>query len=425
MLLWWTSPQEKIHSMCGTPIPDIKRLLCLYLSSERKETCIWDEKGNKYLDAIASWWVNPHGHCNDYIIDKIYQQLQTLDHILFTGFTHDSAINLAERLLNLMPLNQKKIFYSDNGSTAVEMGVKIALQHFENQNIRKRRILAFENGFHGETFGAMAASGTLFFKEFSDYFVKVDRVPVPTEKNKEEVLRTFESILKKGNTACFIFEPLVQAAAGMVMYHKDTLDQMIKLCKDHNTLTLADEVMTGFGKTGTMFACDQLQNKPDIMVLSKALAAGVLPLAVTSCTQDIFDTFYRNNVSLHGHTFTANPISCSASLASLDLFEQPNHPEQIQGILKSYQAFDQEIRQHPNVLNTRKLGVIYVVTIKSEDTAYYGKFRNRLYNFFVNESRIVIRPIGNMIYILPPFCITQQELKRVYYAIQKALDTVV
>ncbi len=419
------SPVEKDSRYIWHPYTAYQTAPLPILIKKAKGTCIWDEKGNEYLDAIASWWINPHGHCNEYIIDKVHQQLQTLDHILFTGFTHQPAIDLAERLLNLMPTNQKKIFYSDNGSTAVEMGIKIALQYFNNQGIKRHKIIAFENGFHGETFGAMAASGTLFFKEFSDYFIQVDRIPVPTLENRNEILETFENIIKKGNAACFIFEPLIQAAAGMVMYHKNTLDQMIQISKTYNLLSIADEVMTGFGKTGTMFACNQLQNKPDMMVLSKALTGGILPLAVTSCTQDIFNSFYENNISLQGHTFTANPISCTAALASLDLFEKSDYPVQVRSILEGYRAFDNEIRQHPSILMTRRLGIIYVMILKSDDTRYYGAFRDKLYDFFVNKNHIIIRPMGNTIYILPPFCITQKELNRIFNVIKKALDTVV
>ena len=236
---------------------------------------LWDENGKEYIDAIASWWVNPYGHSNKFIADAIYKQLTSLEHVLFGGFTHEPAVVLSEKLMEILPSNQKKIFYSDNGSTAVEVAIKVALQYNYNKGITKTKIIAFEDAFHGDTFGAMAASGISFYTQaFQGSLLGVVRVPIPTAGNEEKALQVLQELLATNEYAAFIFEPLVLGAAGMVMYSPEVLDKMIALCKDHFVFTIADEVMTGFGKTGKTFATDYLVNKPDMMCLSKALTGG-------------------------------------------------------------------------------------------------------------------------------------------------------
>ena len=286
---------------------------------------LWDENDKEYIDAIASWWVNPFGHSNKFIADAIYKQLTTLEHVLFGGFTHEPAIILAEKLLEILPKNQQKIFFSDNGSTAVEVAIKVALQYFFNKGEKKTTIIAFENAFHGDTFAAMAASGISFYTQaFQGMFIDVVRIPVPTKGTEQESFEALRNVIKNHNCAGFIFEPLVQGAAGMVMYEPESLDNLIQICQENNVLTIADEVMTGFGKTGKTFACDYISQKPDIMCLSKALTGGTIPMAITTFTQDIFEAFYDEDINkalFHGHTFTANPTGCAAALASLSLLQ--------------------------------------------------------------------------------------------------------
>uniref|UniRef100_UPI00404990E4 adenosylmethionine--8-amino-7-oxononanoate transaminase n=1 Tax=Flavobacterium sp. TaxID=239 RepID=UPI00404990E4 len=391
-----------------------------------KDALLWDEDGVCYIDAIASWWVNPFGHANETIAKAIYDQLLTLEHVLFGGFTHPTAVNLAKKLSQILPSNQKKFFYSDNGSTAVEVALKAAIQFFYNQNQKKSTIIAFENAFHGDTFGAMAASGITFFTEaFSDSLVKVIRIPVPTQGNEEKALQALKHALAKNEVAAFIFEPLVQGAAGMVMYEAAILDEMIGLCKQKNVFTIADEVMTGFGKTGRNFACDYLQNQPDMMCLSKALTGGTIPMAVTTFTQAIFDGFYADDVNkafFHGHTFTANPTGCAAALASIELLETPKMQENIQRIQQQHLAFKQKMTLHPKVKTTRVLGVIFALEIQTDaDTSYYGTLRNKLYQFFI-ENGVILRPVGNIVYILPPYIITDAQLQTIYQTIESALE---
>jgi adenosylmethionine-8-amino-7-oxononanoate aminotransferase len=391
-----------------------------------KDALLWDENGKEYVDAIASWWVNPYGHSNKVIADAIYEQLTTLEHVLFGGFTHDKAVLLAEKLMTILPKNQKKLFYSDNGSTAVEVALKCALQYNYNKGIKKTKVIAFEDAFHGDTFGAMASSGISFFTEaFKGSLLEVIRIPVPTKGNEENSLRDLQDLVATNEYAAFIFEPLVQGAAGMVMYPAEILDKMIALCNQNNVFTIADEVMTGFGKTGRTFATDYLVNKPDMMCLSKALTGGTIPMAITTFTQEVFDGFYdddTNKALFHGHTFTANPTGCAAALASINLLQTVDMQSNIARINQLHLAFEQKIKSHPKVKATRVLGVIFALEIKTEaQESYYGTMRNKLYSFFI-ESGVILRPVGNIVYILPPYVISDAQLEKVYSTVEKALE---
>jgi adenosylmethionine---8-amino-7-oxononanoate aminotransferase len=389
---------------------------------------LWDENGKEYIDAIASWWVNPFGHSNKFIADAIYKQLTTLEHVLFGGFTHEPAVLLSEQLMQILPNNQQKIFYSDNGSTSVEIAIKVAIQFFYNKGIKKSKIIAFENAFHGDTFAAMAASGISFFTEaFQGSLLEVTRIPVPTLGNEELCLKTLKNLVATNEYAAFIFEPLVQGAAGMVIYEASELDKLIDLCQKNSVLTIADEVMTGFGKTGKNFATDYLQNKPNMMCLSKALTGGTIPMAVTTFTQEIFDAFYDNDINkalFHGHTFTANPTGCAAALASLSLLQTNEMQENIKRINSKHIEFQTRIKNHPKVKTTRVLGVIFALEIKTEsENSYYGDLRNKLYDFFI-QNGVILRPAGNIVYILPPYVITDQQLEKIYQTIEQALEIV-
>ena len=393
-----------------------------------QDALMWDENGKEYIDAIASWWVNPFGHSNKFIADAIYKQLTTLEHVLFGGFTHEPAVLLSENLIKILPSNQKKIFFSDNGSTAVEIAIKVAMQFFYNNNQKKTTVIAFENAFHGDTFGAMAASGISFFTEaFQESLIEVIRIPVPTLGCEQESIEALAETIKTKNCAAFIFEPLVQGAAGMIMYEAAELDKLINICKENQVFTIADEVMTGFGKTGRNFASDYLNEKPDMICLSKALTGGTIPMAITSFTQEIFDGFYDDDINkalFHGHTFTANPTGCAAALASLELLQTPEMQDNIRRINTKHLQFEQHIKQHQKIKTTRVLGVIIAIEVKTNTTeSYYGNLRNKLYNFFI-ENGVIIRPVGNIIYVLPPYVISDQQLEKVYATIEKALEIV-
>ncbi|HOZ73875.1 MAG TPA: adenosylmethionine--8-amino-7-oxononanoate transaminase [Flavobacterium sp.] len=389
---------------------------------------LWDESGKEYIDAIASWWVNPFGHSNRFIADAIYQQLTTLEHVLFGGFTHEPAVLLAEKLTSILPSNQKKLFFSDNGSTSVEVAIKVALQYFYNKGEQRKTIIAFENAFHGDTFAAMAASGISFYTQaFEGMFIDVVRIPVPVKGQEQASFAALEKVIATHDCAAFIFEPLVQGAAGMVMYEPASLDRLIEICQQSQVLTIADEVMTGFGKTGKNFACDYISGQPDMMCLSKALTGGTIPMAITTFTQDLFDGFYSDDINkalFHGHTFTANPTGCAAALASLELLQTSEMQANISRVNQSHLAFKKRIENHPKVTTTRVLGVIFALEITTDSAAsYYGTLRNKLYDFFI-ENGVILRPVGNIVYILPPYVMTNKQLDKVYEVVEKALEIV-
>lgn len=406
------------HKTAATPIAIVRG----------EGALLWDEDGKQYIDAIASWWVNPFGHSNMYIANAIYKQLTTLEHVLFGGFTHQPATMLAQRLMAILPDNQKKLFFSDNGSTAVEIAIKASLQYFYNQGVKRTKIIAFENGFHGDTFAAMAASGISFFTEaFRGSLIEVARIPVPTAGNEQTSFDALQQLVATGEYAAFIFEPLVQGAAGMVMYEPEALDTMIAMCNDNQVFTIADEVMTGFGKTGKTFACDYLTTQPDMMCLSKALTGGTIPMAITTFTQQIFNGFYDDDVNkalFHGHTFTANPTGCAAALASLELLNTSEMQANITRVNHRHLGFKSVIEKHPRVKTVRVLGVILALEITREGSEdYYGDFRNKLYDFFISKG-IIMRPVGNIVYILPPYIITDEHLDAIYETVTEAVNTI-
>ncbi len=393
-----------------------------------KGVLLFDEHNNEYIDGISSWWANPFGHGNTQIAEAIYHQLLTLDHVLFGGFTHQPAVELAEKLLEILPSNQSKIFFSDNGSTAVEIALKACLQYFFNKNEPKTTLIAFDDAFHGDTFGAMAVSGIgLFTEAFKNQLLEVVRVPIPTAGNEQKTLEAFQEIIQQKKCAAFIFEPLVLGAAGMQMYSPKMLDRLLEICKQNNIFTIADEVMTGFGKTGKTFASDFLAHKPDVICLSKALTGGTIPMAATSFSQEIFDGFFSDDTSkalFHGHTFTANPTGCAAALASIKILQTPEMQENITQINQKHLRFEKHIKNHKNVKTTRVLGIIFALEVKTTTAeTYYGTLRNKMYDFCIQKG-VVLRPIGNIVYIMPSYTIEKEQLTEIYQTVEALLNWV-
>jgi adenosylmethionine-8-amino-7-oxononanoate aminotransferase len=386
-----------------------------------------DEDGNRYLDAISSWWVNLHGHAHPYISQKVSEQVSTLEHCIFAGFTHEPAVRLAERLLEILPGDMRKIFYSDNGSTAVEVAIKMSLQYWKNKGIKKKKLVALQNAYHGDTFGAMAVSGRSVFTEaFTDFLFDVVFIPFPGAGNSSESIAALERVLQAGDVAAFIVEPLVQGSAGMCMYSADVLEDYFALCRKYNALIIADEVMTGFGRTGPLFACNQIITSPDIICLSKGLTGGTMPLGVTACMQDIFDAFYdedRTKMLYHGHSFTANPTICAASLASLDLLLEDSCTESRERIIKSHIQFATSIKEHRAIADVRQTGTILAIELKTDTPSYHTGLRDVMYRFFLGK-KIIMRPLGNIIYILPPYCISNDELQYIYVCIEEFLGII-
>jgi adenosylmethionine-8-amino-7-oxononanoate aminotransferase len=399
-----------------TPLPIVKG----------EGALLFTEDGRTLIDGISSWWVNIHGHSHPYIAERIAAQARELEHVIFSGFTHPPAVDLAERLLNILPGEMARVFYSDNGSTAVEIAVKMAIQYFYNQGQSRPGIVAFDQAFHGETFGAMSISGELaLFDAFEKHLFQVDRIPAPLPGREAESLAALQTILARGETCAFIFEPLIMGAGGMLMYEPEALDALISCCHDHGVLAIADEVMTGFGRTGKIFACDHLQESPDLMCLAKGLTGGVLPLSVTACTAEIFDAFYsedKKRTFFHGHSFTANPLGCAAALASMDLTLSDECRNSLSRISESHLAFKAEVAGHPALIDIRARGTILAMEFHTPDqTSYFNNMRDKLYNFFLDRN-IILRPLGNVVYVMPPYCITEGQLETIYTALRDAMD---
>ncbi len=411
--LWHPLTQHKLH-------PKMLGIV------KAKGALLYDEDGKEYIDGIASWYTSVYGHCNDYILAKVYGQMQRLDQVVFSGFTHEPAVRLSEELVKILPSGQEKLFFSDNGSTATEIGIKMALQYHFNRGAKRKVMLAFEEGFHGDTFGAMSVSGlSVYNGPFEDYFIEVERIPVPTKNNIRDIVPYLENRLKQNDIAGFIYEPLVQGAAAMKMHDADGLDQILRLLKSHDILTIADEVMTGFGKTGKHFASDHIPSKPDIICLSKALTAGLLPMAITSCTQKVYNAFYSDEIAkglFHGHTYTGNPLACAAALAGLELLQSEEIQDNIKRVMKSHQQFDVEIKDHPKVARTRQCGIIYALDLNVE-MERYGNLRDKLFKHFMDNG-VFLRPLGNTIYILAPYVVSDVQLQKIYEVIKSSLEIV-
>lgn len=383
-----------------------------------------DENGHEYIDAISSWYTCMYGHCNPYITQQVSEQMQQLDQVVFSGFTHEPAVKLSEALIAILPNNQNKLFFSDNGSTAVEIGIKMALQFHFNQGSKRNVLIAFEDGFHGDTFGAMSVSGlSVYNGPFEDFFLEVKRIPTPNGHNHDLILDQLIVLSSENNIAGFVYEPLVQGAAAMKMHNAEGLNDILKFCKENDIITIADEVMTGFGKTGKYFASDHIATKPDIMCLSKALTAGLLPMAITSCTQHIYDGFYSDDIKkgfFHGHTYSANPLACTAALAGIELLVSHEIQTNIECIIRSHQNFGQHIKTHPKVASIRQTGVIFTLDLNIE-MERYGNLRDKLFHNFM-ERGVFLRPLGHTIYILAPYVISEAQLEKVYLVIEDVLD---
>ncbi len=391
---------------------------------------LFDNKGERYIDAVASWWTNIHGHAHPAIAEAIAAQAKQLEQVIFAGFTHPPAIELAKKLLLRIPFHHK-VFYSDNGSTAVEAAIKMAIQYWWNRGKEKRKIIAFRDAYHGDTFGAMSVSARCVFTEpYSSLLFDVVFIDTPIMGKEAAALAQLKSILseEKGNEiAAFIFEPLVLGSSGMLMYEPVVLNEMMAICQAHHILTIADEVMTGFGRTGRFLATDYCELKPDIICLSKGITGGFMPFAATTCTQSIYEAFLSNDrakMLFHGHSYTGNPLGCAAGIAGLRLFEQENTFGNMARIEKQHAAFAERISGHRNIKEVRYRGTIVAIELNPKGAGgYLDSVRNTAYRFFM-DRRIILRPLGNVLYVLPPYCITAYDLDLVYTAITDFAESI-
>lgn len=382
--------------------------------------------GRRIIDGVSSWWVNLHGHSNPTIAKAIAEQATKLEHVIFAGFTHEPAIRLSENLLRILPGPQHKIFFSDNGSTAVEVALKLAFQYWHNLGTPRKKVIAIKGAYHGDTFGAMSiAERGLFTKPFFPFLFETEFVDFPQAENEESVKKQFEELAGRGDIAAFIFEPLVQGASGMRMYSAGTLNHLIAHAQELGILCIADEVFTGFGRTGNYFAMDHLASKPDIIALSKGLTGGFMPLGVTACNGKVTEAFNDpspDKTFFHGHSYTANPIACAAANASFDLLTAPACRESILRIQQMHKGFADSIRSHRMIADVRVQGTILAVELETpEKTDYLNSMRVKIYPYFLDKN-ILLRPLGNVIYVLPPYVITNEELTYVYKAIEDFLE---
>jgi len=398
------------------------------------------QDGRQILDAISSWWVNLHGHSHPAIAEAIAKQAGRLEHVLFAGFSHEPAEELAARLGNIVPAPLHHVFFSDDGSTAVEVALKLALQYWKNcGRPRKRQIVALDNAYHGDTVGAMSVSDdSPFTAAFESLRIPILRThsaycahcPVGLTRATchIECLNKLERLLsEQGNEiAAVIVEPLLQGAGGMIVHPEEFLSGVRRLTAAHDVLLIADEVLTGFGRTGRMFACERAAVVPDLMCVAKGLTGGFLPLAATFATDRIHDAFTggeRARAFFHGHSYTANPIACAAANASLRIFESEPVFERIAAIDKVHAARLPECAAHPGVADVRHIGTIAAIELKVPDAGYLSSLRPRLYKFYLSRG-VLLRPLGNVVYILPPYVISPEQLNFVYDVIQDSLALV-
>mgnify|MGYP001795259406 CR=1 FL=1 len=394
------------------------------------------EDERKIMDCISSWWVNLHGHSHPKIAEAIYRQAMELEHVIFAGFTHQPAEKLAEELVKRLPEGLNRVFFSDNGSTAVEVALKMAYQYWVNQNQQRQKFIAFEGAYHGDTFGAMSVCSRSIFNEvFSSMLFEVDFLPFPetyigdtsVEEREEKILAKFKEKLEQNprQYAGIIIEPLVQGAGGMRMCRAEFLRKLQQLVKQFDSLLIFDEVMTGFGRVGDWFPSIKTQVTPDITCLSKGITGGFLPLSVTVCSEKIYDAFYSDNpikTLYHGHSYTANPLGCAAGLASLELMVE-NQPVFSSMEAKHLQHFE-ILQENPKVEKLRVMGTIAAMDIVSkQESGYLNKVGLQIREKAV-EKGLLLRPLGNELYIMPPKCITDEELWSDYQGIFSIMETI-
>lgn len=381
--------------------------------------------GARILDAISSWWVVTHGHRHPRIVQAIKDQADRLDQVIFAGFTHEPAERLARRLVALTPPGLDYVFFSDSGSTCVEVAIKMALGFWRNRGVARARIIALEHGYHGDTIGAMSTGArSVFNAAYEPLLFDVARIPFPRAGKEQATLDALEDVCRRGAAAALVVEPLILGAGGMLVYGVDVLREMKRVCEAYDVLFIADEVMTGFGRTGTLFACEQAGVVPDIACYAKGITGGSLPLAVTLCSATIFDAHYstdRARTFFHSSSYTANPIACAAALANLDIWESEDVRGRVAGLAAMQEERLRKFQGDERFSDVRRLGTITALDLRVENSGYLATIGPELMTFFISRG-LLLRPLGNTIYILPPYCIEAHELDALYAAIDEAAD---
>ena len=404
--IWHPCTQMKDHEIL--PLIPIKSGKGVYL---------YDYEENAYIDAISSWWVNIFGHTNAHISNKVKEQLDTLEHVLLAGFTHKPAVYLAEKLVNITPQGLDKVFFADNGSSAVEVALKMSFHYHRNLGENRPLFLSLSNSYHGETIGALSVGDVELYKEtYAPLLISCIQTPVPknqSEASADEAIVELEKVLEERGSeiSAFIIEPLIQGAGGMQMYHPLYITKAKKVCERYGVHLIADEIMTGFGRTGTMFGCEQADVTPDFMTLSKGLTGGYLPLAIVMTTNKVYNAFYcdynEHKAFLHSHSYTGNPLACSAALATLELFEASDvlgeNRKKSAYILEKLEKF----KTLPNVLEVRQTGMVAAIELKGYKPE--ERIGLKVYQYGLDNG-VLLRPLGHIVYFMPPYIITYEEI---------------
>ncbi len=405
-VIWHPCTQMKDHETL--PLIPVKSGKGIYL---------YDFDGKSYIDAVSSWWVNLFGHANEKINSRVKAQVDTLEHVLLAGFTHEPAVDLAHKLVALTPKSLKKVFYVDNGSSAVEAALKMSYHYHLNQGKSKSVFLSLTNSYHGETIGALSVGDVALYKEtYAPLLIANMQVPVPINQSiasANEALEVLEKVLeeKSDEIAAFIVEPLIQGAGGMHMYHPIYLEGARVLTKKYDVHLIADEIMTGFGRTGKMFACEHASISPDFMTLSKGLTGGYLPLSVVMTTDDVYQAFYcdynEHKAFLHSHSYTGNPLACAAALATLEIFEESD----ILGENRKKSVYIKKKLEKfialSNVKEVRQQGMVTAIELQGYDAK--ERIGLKIYEYALSEG-VLLRPLGSVIYFMPPYIISYKEI---------------
>lgn len=403
------------HALAGAPIP----------ISHADGSYLYTRDGRRIFDGISSWWVNTHGHCHPKIVAAIQQQVSALEQVIFAGFTHEPAEKLGQALLEMTDHAFQKVFLSDSGSTSVEVALKMALGYWAHRNIKRTRIIAFNDGYHGDTFGAMSASGRSVFNDlYEPWLFQVDFLPSPHDP--VATLAAFKNMLADHahEIAALILEPLVLGAGGMIFYPPSLLRDLADLCKAHEILLIADEVMTGWGRTGSLFACQLAGIMPDLMCLSKGLTGGFLAMGATLATDAIYDAFYapdRRKMFFHSSSFTGNPLACAAAVASIEIWRTEPVQQRIDQITACQHDAVSRFARRSDIRNARSCGTILAMDVMDNEQGYTAGIGPRLYNAFI-ERDVLLRPLGNTLYVLPPYSTSPAELESIHDIIDDTLD---
>ncbi|ANW03301.1 adenosylmethionine--8-amino-7-oxononanoate transaminase [Bradyrhizobium icense] len=381
--------------------------------------------GRRIIDAISSWWVVTHGHCHPHIVRAIQKQAGKLNQMIFAGYTHDPAEEVAALLLKLAPRGLDHVFFSDSGSTSVEVALKMALGYWHNVGKQRVRIVVMQHSYHGDTIGAMSVGVRgVFNAVYGPLLFDVTSIPFPARGHEQATLDALESACRNEMPAAFIVEPLILGAGGMLMYPAWVLREMKRICEAFDVLFIADEVMTGWGRTGTLFACEQANVTPDIACYSKGLTGGALPLAVTICRADIFDAHYskeRTRTFFHSSSYTANPVACAAAKANLDIWQDRETRQRVASVATMQEQAIEPFRADPRFANVRRTGTITALDLKRNDAGYLAGIGPKLQAFF-KARNLLLRPLGNTIYVMPPYCVTATDLDQIYAAIKDSAD---